>query len=139
MRQSHGGHHDVAFVQGRHASWPTLFPQGTEDLPVSESDISKLFRRNTVDSISSSGRHIEELVGGHRDHNLPIRHVENHLAQTPELVSPAESVDSPSSAAGVVPDILATPTYDVSPGIPRAPPPTPWDAQARKYAQAEYL
>ena len=118
----------------RHASWPTLYPQGTEGLPVSEADISKLFRRSTIDSVSSGGKHhSDESAEDPSDLVLGVRHVENCPARTPEVVSSTGSPsNSPVSTEGVIPDILITPTFAQFPPIPRAPPPSPLEAQPKR-------
>ncbi|KAH8107202.1 hypothetical protein BXZ70DRAFT_916769 [Cristinia sonorae] len=107
----------------RHASWPNFYPQGTEELPVSSNDISKLFRRNTLDSISSGG-HEYDCSGDSTELVLNIRHVDNQPAHFAEVTSPASSPSgSAVSAEGVIPDVLLTPS------ILLAPPPTPWETE----------
>jgi len=111
----------------RRASCPSLYPPANAEFPVSENDISKLFRRNAIDSVSSNGRHLDGSLEDSGDLVLNIRHVDNHPAHMPEVVSPITSPVSSGSTAseGVVPDILVTPTWGRTLSTPRAPPPTP--------------
>ncbi|TCD66452.1 hypothetical protein EIP91_001332 [Steccherinum ochraceum] len=116
------------WTQARHASWPTISEQVTGQLPVSERDISKLFRRNTLDTVSS-GKQCIETPDDNDESVSDVRLGEIHPEHTPEVVSSvADTSFTVGSSSGVVPDIqISSPGYNRHYSTPRAPPPTPWD------------